>query len=152
MLRRYGCGGLAQLPSGIRKSPLVCKSIGYRQHNRCFCRWIGLGVSESGQLSHDELLEEINRHLAIERASPVALLEILKSEQLTQPLRSDVHKSILDCIRNWPQDPTVITRSHEDQRRRRRPAVGVGEVLQGRFDLVELLAADCALRQAAMYS
>jgi formylglycine-generating enzyme required for sulfatase activity/predicted Ser/Thr protein kinase len=95
---------------------------------------------QSGQLSHDELLEEINRHLAIERASPIALLEILKSEQLIHPLRSDVHKSILDCIRNWPQDPTVITRSHVDQRGRRRPAVRVGEVLQGRFDLVELLA------------
>jgi formylglycine-generating enzyme required for sulfatase activity/predicted Ser/Thr protein kinase len=94
---------------------------------------------QSGELSHDELLEEINRHLAIERASPAALLEILKSQQLIQPLRSDVHKSILDCIRNWPQDPTVVTHSHEGKRGRSRPAIGVGEVLQGRFDLVELL-------------
>ena len=94
---------------------------------------------QSGQLSHDELLEEINRHLAIERASPTALLEILASQQLIQPLHSDVHKSILNCLRNWPQDPTVVTRSNEVQRGRRRPAVGVGEVLQGRFSLVELL-------------
>ena len=67
---------------------------------------------QSGQLSHDELLEEINRHLAIERASPTALLEILASQQLIQPLHSDVHKSILNCLRNWPQDPTVVTRTH----------------------------------------
>ena len=92
---------------------------------------------QSGQLSHDELLEEIDGHLAIEGASPVALLKILESEQLTHPLRSDVYKSILNCIRNWPLDPTVITRKVPS--RDRRAAVGVGEVLQGRFDLVELL-------------
>jgi formylglycine-generating enzyme required for sulfatase activity/predicted Ser/Thr protein kinase len=95
---------------------------------------------QSGQLSHDELLEEINRHLAIERASPIELLEILASQQLIHPLHSDVHNSILNCLRNWPEDRTVITHSHEAPSEHRRPAVGVGEVLQGRFDLVELLA------------
>jgi formylglycine-generating enzyme required for sulfatase activity/predicted Ser/Thr protein kinase len=94
---------------------------------------------QSGQLSHDELLEEINRHLAIERASPLALLEILASQQLIHPLHGDVHNSILNCLRNWSEDPTVITHSHEAPSGHGRPAVGVGEVLQGRFDLIELL-------------
>jgi formylglycine-generating enzyme len=94
---------------------------------------------QSGQLSQDELLEETNRYLIQEKASPTAILEILEAEQLTHPLRSDVHESILACIRNWPQDPTVIKRSPASQSTERRRVVGVGEVLQGRFDLIELL-------------
>jgi len=94
---------------------------------------------QSGQLSHDELLEEINRHLILEKASPIALLETLEAEQLMRPLRSDVHESILTSIRNWPQDATVITRSPAARSAARRRVLGVGEVLHGRFELIELL-------------
>jgi formylglycine-generating enzyme required for sulfatase activity/predicted Ser/Thr protein kinase len=94
---------------------------------------------QSGQISQDELLTEIYRHLTVEKASPVALLKVLKAQQLAQPLRSDVHESILGCILNWPQDPTVITSSPEAQSGDPRPAVGVGDVLNGRFDLIELI-------------
>ena len=94
---------------------------------------------QSGQISQDELLAEIYRHLAAEKASPVALLKVLKAQQLAQPLRSDVHESILGCILDWPQDPTVITSSPEAQRGDRRAVVGVGDVLNGRFDLIELI-------------
>jgi hypothetical protein len=94
---------------------------------------------QSGQLSHDELLEEINRHLTLEKASPRALLETLEAEHSMRPLRSDVHESILSCIRNWPQDATVITRSPPAGSAERRRVVGVGDVLQGRFELIELL-------------
>ena len=98
-----------------------------------------LRLFQSGQLSHDELLEEINRHLTLEKASPVVLLETLEAEHSMRPLRSDVHESILTCIRNWPQDATVITRSPPARNAERRRVVGVGEVLQGRFELIELL-------------
>ena len=102
--------------------------------------WVRLLRSfQSGQLSHAELLEEINQHLALEKASPIALLEILEAEQSTRPLRSDVHESILTSIRNWPQDPTVVTRSPAAPSAEPRRVVGVGEVLQGRFELIELL-------------
>jgi formylglycine-generating enzyme len=94
---------------------------------------------QSGQLSRDELLEETNRYLVVEKASSAALLEILEAEQLTHPLRSDIHESILACIRNWPQDPTVITHSPAFRSAEQRRVVGVGELLQGRFDLIELL-------------
>jgi formylglycine-generating enzyme required for sulfatase activity/predicted Ser/Thr protein kinase len=94
---------------------------------------------QSGQLSHNELLEEINRHLTLEKASPITLLETLEAEQSMRPLRSDVHESILTCIRNWPQDATVITRLSAARSPRRRRVVGVGDVLLGRFELIELL-------------
>lgn len=94
---------------------------------------------QSGQISHDELLTEIYRHLTVEKVSPAALLRMLEAQQLTQPLRSDVHESILSCILNWPQDPTVLTKSPGAQNRDRRPVVGVGDVLKGRFDLIELI-------------
>jgi formylglycine-generating enzyme required for sulfatase activity/predicted Ser/Thr protein kinase len=93
----------------------------------------------SGQISQDELLAEIYRHLTIEKASPVALLKMLEAEQLAQPLRSEVHESILSCILNWPQDPTVLTSSPGAPSAARRPVVGVGDVLKGRFDLIELI-------------
>ena len=95
---------------------------------------------QSGQLSHAELLEEINRHLTLEKASPIDLLESLEAEQSMRPMRSDIHESILSCIRNWPQDATVITRSPVARSSERRRVVGVGEVLLGRFELIELLA------------
>src|SRR5258708_9161041 len=94
---------------------------------------------QSGQISRDELLTEIYRHLTVEKASPAALLKMLEAQQLTQPLRSDIHESILSFILNWPQDPTVLTRSPGAQSEDRRPVVGVGDVLKGRFDLIELI-------------
>jgi formylglycine-generating enzyme required for sulfatase activity/predicted Ser/Thr protein kinase len=94
---------------------------------------------QSGQISQDELLAQIYRHLTVEKASPAALLKMLKAHQLAQPLRSDVHDSILGVILNWPQDPTVITSSPEAQSADRRSVVGVGDVLKGRFDLIELI-------------
>jgi formylglycine-generating enzyme required for sulfatase activity/predicted Ser/Thr protein kinase len=94
---------------------------------------------QSGQLRRDELLEEISRHLTLERASPIALLETLEAEQSMRPLPSDIYESILTCIRNWPQDPTVISPSSAARSAEWRRVVGVGEVLQGRFDLIELL-------------
>jgi formylglycine-generating enzyme required for sulfatase activity/predicted Ser/Thr protein kinase len=94
---------------------------------------------QSGHISHDELLAEIYRHLTVEKVSPVALLKVLKAQQATQPLRGDVHESILGCILNWPQDPTVITSSPEARSGGRQPVVGVGDVLKGRFDLIELI-------------
>src|SRR5258708_27118600 len=94
---------------------------------------------QSGQISHDELLTEIYRHLTVEKVSPAALLRMLEAQQLTQPLRSDVHESILSCILNWPQDPTVLTKSPVAQNRDRRPGVGVCDVLKGRVDLLELI-------------
>src|SRR5258708_26015338 len=94
---------------------------------------------QSGQISRDELLTEIYRHLTVEKASPAALLKMLEAQQLTQPLRSDIHESILSFILNWPQDPTVLTRSPGAQSEDRRPVVGVGDVLKGRFDLIDLI-------------
>jgi formylglycine-generating enzyme required for sulfatase activity/predicted Ser/Thr protein kinase len=94
---------------------------------------------QSGEMSQDELLAEIYRHLTVEKASPVALLKMLKAQQLAQPLRRDVHESILGCLLNWPQDPTVITSSPAAQSAEPRPVVGVGDVLNGRFDLIELI-------------
>jgi formylglycine-generating enzyme required for sulfatase activity/predicted Ser/Thr protein kinase len=94
---------------------------------------------QSGQISHDELLTEIYRHLTVEKASPAALLRMLEAQQRRQPLRSEVHESILSSILNWPQDPTVLTQSPGSQSRDQRPPVGVGDVLKGRFDLIELI-------------
>src|SRR5258708_11573906 len=94
---------------------------------------------QSGQISHDELLTEIYRHLTVEKVSPAALLRMLEAQQLTQPLRSDVHESILSCILNWPHDPTVLTKSPGAQNRDRRPGVSVGAVVERRFDLIELI-------------
>jgi formylglycine-generating enzyme required for sulfatase activity/predicted Ser/Thr protein kinase len=94
---------------------------------------------QSGQISQDELLTEIYRQLTVEKSSPVALLKMLEVQQLTQPLRGDAHEAILSCILNWPQDPTVITSSPEARSADRRPVVGVGDVLKGRFDLIELI-------------
>src|SRR5258708_35462489 len=64
---------------------------------------------------------------------------MLEAQQLTQPWRGDVHESILSCILNWPQDPTVLTSSPEAPSEDWRPVDGVGDVLKGRFDLIELI-------------
>lgn len=94
---------------------------------------------QSGQISQDELLTEIYRQLTVEKSSPVALLKMLEAQQQMQPLRGDAHEAILSCILNWPQDPTVITSSPDARSDERRPVVDVGDVLKGRFDLVELI-------------
>lgn len=92
---------------------------------------------QSGRLTLEELLSEIYRQLATEKASPTALLEALEAQRLAQPLPSGAHEAILNRIVNWPQDPTVITGSPEAQKGNRLPVAG--DVLQGRFSLVKLI-------------
>jgi predicted Ser/Thr protein kinase len=93
----------------------------------------------SGQLTQEELLSEIYRELTVEKVSPVLLLDILELQQLAQPLPGGAHEAILNRITNWPQDPTILTGAAADQGQDPRPTPGVGDILQGRFSLVELI-------------
>jgi formylglycine-generating enzyme required for sulfatase activity len=98
-----------------------------------------LRTFQSGQLTQDELSWELDRQLAIEKASPVALLEILKVQQVAEPLPNDAHEAILKHIADWPRDPTIVTGLTREQRIERTPCAGVGDILQGRFSLVALI-------------
>jgi eukaryotic-like serine/threonine-protein kinase len=98
-----------------------------------------LRTFQSGHLTRDELSWELDRQLAIEKASPVALLEILKVQQVAKPLPSDAHEEILKHIADWPRDPTIVTGLTRQQRIERAPGASVGDILQGRFSLVALI-------------
>jgi formylglycine-generating enzyme required for sulfatase activity len=93
----------------------------------------------SGDLTHDELAWEIDHQLAIEKASPVALLEVLKIQQGEQPLPSGAYEALVQHLEQWPKDPTIVTGPSRRQRREPAPSVAVGDVLQGRFSLVALI-------------
>ena len=95
-----------------------------------------LRAFQTGDLTHDELSWEIDRQLAVEKASPVALLELLKIQQVAQPLPNDAHEAILQHLEEWPQDPTIVTGL---PRVRRAANAGVGDILQGRFSLMALI-------------
>jgi len=94
---------------------------------------------QSGHLPYDDLSSEIDRQLTVERASSVALLEILEVQQATRPLPSDMHDAISKHIAEWPEDPTVDTSLNREKCAKRTVGVGVGDILQGRFSLVALI-------------
>ncbi len=98
-----------------------------------------LRAFQSGDLTQDELSWEIDRQLAIEKASPVALMEILRVQQVAEPLASDAHDTIMSHLEEWPRDPTIVTGLRSPQRVARSPRAGVGDILQGRFSLVALI-------------
>jgi formylglycine-generating enzyme required for sulfatase activity/predicted Ser/Thr protein kinase len=98
-----------------------------------------LRTFRSGHLTQDELSWELDRQLAIEKASPLALLEILKVQQVDAPLPVEAHEALARYIADWPCDPTVITGVAREQRAPRAPGAGVGDILQGRFSLVALI-------------
>ena len=98
-----------------------------------------LRAFQSGDLTQDELSWEIDRQLAIEKASPVALMEILRVQQVAQPLASDAHEAIVSHLEEWPRDPTIVTGLDSTKRVTRSPRAGVGDILQGRFSLVALI-------------
>jgi formylglycine-generating enzyme required for sulfatase activity len=98
-----------------------------------------LRAFQIGDLTHDELSWEIDRQLAIEKASPVALLEILKIQQVALPLPDDAHEAIVHHLQEWPQDPTIVTGLSGQPGAVRSPAAGVGDILQGRFSLIALI-------------
>ncbi len=98
-----------------------------------------LRAFHSGDLTHDELSWEIDRQLAIEKASPMALLEVLKVEHVAQPLPDEAHEAIVQHLEGWPKDPTIVTGLSRRQRLENAPSVGVGDILLGRFSLVALI-------------
>ncbi len=75
----------------------------------------------------------------MEKASPVALLEILKIQQVAAPLPDDTHEAMLKHIAEWPRDPTIVTGSTDERRGERSPGADVGDLLQARFRLVALI-------------
>ena len=97
-----------------------------------------LRAFQSGDLSPDELSWEIDRQLAIDKASPLALLEVLKAQQASLPLSAEAHAAIVDHLELWPRDPTIIT-GHREPRLVKTSGVGIGDILQGRFSLVALI-------------
>ncbi|MEA3150075.1 MAG: eukaryotic-like serine/threonine-protein kinase [Gammaproteobacteria bacterium] len=100
---------------------------------------LALRAFQSGDLTQDELSWEIDRQLAIEKASPVALLEILKVQQVAEPLDVEAHEAILNHLEQWPRDPTIVTGLNCEQPAARTPRAGVGDILQARFSLVALI-------------
>src|SRR5271154_4497486 len=68
-----------------------------------------LRAYKSGNLDFDDLSSEVDRQLAVERASSVALLAILKAQQAAQPLPDDTHDALSKRITEWPEDPTIVT-------------------------------------------
>jgi formylglycine-generating enzyme required for sulfatase activity/predicted Ser/Thr protein kinase len=98
-----------------------------------------LRTFRSGQLTHDELLSEIYRQLTVEKTPSATLLEILEIQQSAEPLPDNAYEGILNRIANWPLDPTIVTGAIREQRADRVPIPGVGDMLQGRFTLVELI-------------
>ena len=100
---------------------------------------LALHSFKSGRLSHDELLSEIYRELAVDKETPAALLEILNFQQVTEPLPDDTHDGIAQRIASWPKDPTILISATQLQRIDRLPGAGVGDILQGRFSLVALI-------------
>ncbi len=98
-----------------------------------------LRTFQSGHLTQDELARELDRQLAIEKASPQALLEVLKVQQVAGPLPVEAHEALARYIADWPKDPTIVTGMTEGKRGARPPGAGVGDILQGRFSLLELI-------------
>jgi formylglycine-generating enzyme required for sulfatase activity/predicted Ser/Thr protein kinase len=94
---------------------------------------------KSGRLSHEQLLSEIYRELAIAKETPASLLEILKRQQVTEPLPDDTHDVIAERIASWPQDPTTLISVTQRQRVEPASGPGVGDILQGRFSLAALI-------------
>lgn len=98
-----------------------------------------LRAFQSGDLTQDELSWEIDRQLAIEKTSPVALMEVLRVQQVAGPLASAAHEAIVSHLEEWPRDPTIVTGLDGAKRVALSPRAGVGDILQGRFSLVALI-------------
>jgi formylglycine-generating enzyme required for sulfatase activity len=95
---------------------------------------------QSGDLAYDDLYSEVDRQLTVERASSVALLEILRAHESTQPLPGEAHEALSKHIEEWPEDPTIVTGAHPEWVERGINA-GVGDTLKGRFNLIALIGA-----------
>ncbi len=98
-----------------------------------------LSAFQSGDLGIDALSAEIDRQLAVERASSAVLLAILKAQQAARPLPDDMLDAISKQIAQWPEDPTIVTGLNRRKRPERLLNVGVGDIIQGRFSLVALI-------------
>ncbi len=94
---------------------------------------------QSGEFTPDELSWEIDRQLAIEKASPAVLLEILNVHQAASPLPSELHAALVQRLEDWPRDPTIVTGERREPRVDEPAPPGVGDILQGRFSLVALV-------------
>jgi formylglycine-generating enzyme required for sulfatase activity/predicted Ser/Thr protein kinase len=97
-----------------------------------------LRAFQSGHLGYDDLATEVERQLVVERTPSAALLETLRDAHAAQPLPDDRHEAISKQIAEWPEDPTVVTGGHRSSAERA-TGVGVGDILQGRFNLVALI-------------
>jgi formylglycine-generating enzyme required for sulfatase activity/predicted Ser/Thr protein kinase len=98
-----------------------------------------LRAFESGALGFEDLRAEIDRALNVERASSHALLAILRRHHAAHPLPPETFEAIAAHLADWPADPTVLTGDASQRVLERGADIRVGSVLQGRFDLVELL-------------
>jgi formylglycine-generating enzyme required for sulfatase activity len=95
---------------------------------------------QSGRIAYEDLYSEVDRQLTVERVSSVALLEILRVHESTQPLPGEAHEALSKHIEEWPEDPTIVTGVHHAWVERGVNA-GVGDILKGRFSLVALIGA-----------
>ena len=113
----------------------------------------------AGDIAYGEFLSRIDRLLAA-HTPPAELLKILRDSELVDPLSPDVHEAVVGRIKNWPlllavhaasiaDTPTTLL---DDAAARgegelplptrasvQRTSVVVGDVLQARFHLVELI-------------
>jgi formylglycine-generating enzyme required for sulfatase activity/predicted Ser/Thr protein kinase len=98
-----------------------------------------------GHLAYGDFLAQVDRRLAADEAR-VAMLHVLRNGELQNPLPPDVFQAVLDRITHWPSSddradylgeaPTIIL---DGERSGHRVSVSVGDILQARFELVELI-------------
>ena len=103
---------------------------------------------KTGKIAYGDFLFLIDQQLAA-GTSQTQMLSILQHSEGADPLPSDVLAAVLDRISTWPlpvqggvtplgDAPTVILENSADQTAPR-AVVAVGDVLQARFQLVELI-------------
>lgn len=122
----------------------------------------------AGATTREDLLSEVDRQLSERRAAAGTLLSILAKEHASVALPADVHDEITHRISRWLEDHTIMRPSTlapaqawpdadapatillnlaapeggertEHSAAHRAPTVDVGNVLQGRFKLTEMV-------------
>src|ERR1700722_1408273 len=110
---------------------------------------------KTGDTAYGNLLSQMDQFLAA-GASPTQLLKFLRDSDTVDPLPRDVHDALADRIANWPRTPDkarsspdaptlILDEDGAPSAAERDPAGAsaartpvAGEVLKGRFQLVEL--------------
>lgn len=119
-------------------------------------------VFQSGGLSHNEFLEQVDRILATDRANSAGLLKILDEEHHKMPLPPDVYaevqrriEHVVESTHSPSADETRVRTSHADRSTpsltsstsaiddqtvaEPEPIKGIGDTLNGRFVLEECI-------------